>query len=273
MTARPRPSCARAAAAVALVLAAAAPARAAARPLEAFVVRYEGGPVAVLGNRLRFGEGGTTYTRSDVNQDNLELAQRISAEARFGARHGLVLSYLPLELVTDARLPGAVRFEGETFAAGTPVESTYRFDGYRATWLYRAVASGRLTWDVGGALQLRAAYVQLASRDGAQLARTSNVGPVPALSTRVRWRLGEAAFTQLEATGLYTFSGKGGLYDVALTLGAPVAREGAVSVFGGIRLYGGGADVRATYNFAHFAFALAGVEVDLAGLLREPPRR
>lgn len=251
------------AAALAACLAVLAPRPAPAQgPLDGLVLTWEGGPVAVLKNDLRFGEQGTRYTGDDVNQDNLSLAQRVSAELRFGDRHGLVLSWIPLELVTSARLPGSVRFNGETFAAGTAVESTYRFDGYRAAWLYRAVVSERLSWEVGGALQIRAAVVQLAASDGSRLARESNVGPVPALATRLTWRFRSGAWARLEATGLYTFSGKGGLYDAAWTVGAPVA-GGRVHAFGGLRFYGGGADVSGTYNFADFAFALAGVQLHL----------
>jgi hypothetical protein len=252
--------------------AAAAPAVAAGAPPPApsgpaLLLSWDAGPAAVLTNRLRFGAQGTTYERADVNQDNLYPAQRITAELRLAPRHRLALSYLPLSLVTSARLPRDVRFEDEAFPAGTPVESTYRFDGWRATYLWRAVERGRLSWDVGGALQIRAAFVELAARDGSRFARTSNVGPVPALSTRLTWSFSPGgAWTRLDATGLWSPAGQGGLYDAAWTIGAPVALRGAVQAYAGLRFYGGGADVPDTYNFADFAFALAGVQLDLGAL-------
>lgn len=61
------------------------------------------------------------------------------------------------------------------------------------------------------------------------------VGPVPALATRLAWRFRSGAWTRIEATGLYTFSGNGGLHDAAWTVGAPVA-GGRVHAFGGLRL-------------------------------------
>lgn len=239
--------------------------------LDGLWLEAEVGPGLVLRNNNSFGEQGTLYSASDINQsDTLFLAHRVSAEARLGARHGLVLLYAPLPLVTEAVLPLEVRFNDVVFPEGTPVRSTYVFNGYRASYLYRVVHSERLTWEAGLSLQIRTASVQLESLDGTLLARVGNIGPVPALKTRLQWRPSESLWVALEADGLVAPGGRGGLYDAALTLGFPVNEPRGVSAFLRLRGYGGGADVEdpRQSNFGDFVFALAGVRADLVSLLR-----
>lgn len=242
--------------------------------LKKLVLEVEAGPLKVFRNELGFGAEGTRYSARDVNQDTpLVNAMRASVEARLGTRHGVVLLYAPLPITTRATLTRDIRFNDTLFPAGTPVEHTYSFSGYRGSYLFRLVDAGRFVWDVGASLQLRTALVELRSQDGSLYAREADIGPVPALKTRLLWWPSERVWASLELDGLVNPADPGGgaLYDAALTLGIPLDDDATASAFLRLRFYGGGVDNPdgdpPLYNFANLGFALAGVRADVVELL------
>lgn len=242
-------------------------------PLSAFIAEYETGPAAILQNDARYGPTGTDYSAADVNQQaTLYRTQRLSLEARLGERHGLILLWAPFDIATRVALPKDIDFRGEVFPAGTVVDSRYQFEGYRGSYLYRLVHGERLTWELGASVQLRNALVSLSTVDGTRYAKESDIGLVGALKTRLRYTLPSQVWVGLEADALSTFgllgNTRGGLYDVALTLGLPLSAKRAVHAYARLRLFGGGAEVprRNIYNWANFGFALLGVQADLVSL-------
>ena len=249
-------------------------ARAGDGPLEALFVEVEAGPLKVFRNELGFGAEGTRYSEEDIGQDEpLFITKRASVEARLGERHGVVLLYAPLSLTTRAALTRDIRFLDTLFPTGTPVDHTYTFDGYRASYVYRLINRERLQWDVGVSLQIRSALVELRSQDGALYARDSDIGPVPALKTRLTWQPSRWLWAALEVDGLVnpTDPDGGALYDAALTLGVPLDDDATVSPYLRLRFYGGGVDNPdgdpPLYSFANFGFALLGVRADAVELL------
>lgn len=248
---------------VPLLLPATAPA------LTGAVIDVEAGPLYVARNEGDYGAEGTFFDEGDVGQqDTLFLATRVSAELGLGERHTLVLLYAPLALETRVRLREELRFDGTTFAAGTVVDHRYRFDGYRASYLYRLLGGGRFRLEGGGSLQIRSAEVAFSGASGTPYAERPDIGFVPALKVRATWDPGPAYLT-LDADGLSSFGAGdagGALYDAALWLGVPVADP--LDLVFRVRLYGGGADVGSQdlYNWAHFVSGTVGLRVDLAGL-------
>jgi hypothetical protein len=254
-----------------LLLLCALPLRARAdRPLSALFLEAEAGPAFVFQNDNRYGASGTRYTARDVQQRDILLpSPRLSLEARLGERHGLVLLYAPFDVTTRATLSRDVDFRGTVFPTGSVVDHRYVFDGYRASYLFRLVDGAAVRWDVGASLQVRSALVQLSRVDGSLQARERDIGLVPALKTRLAvhfpWRL----WAGLEADGLSTFGlagdTEGGLYDVALTLGIPLAFRNEADVYLRLRLLGGGAEVpqRDIFNWANIGFAVIGARLDL----------
>ncbi len=254
------------------LLCAALPARAAS-PLEEAIFELEDGPFYVLLNEGTYGVEGTTYDAADVNQqENFFYSFRLSLELRPWERHGLVLLWAPLPIDTTATLDESINFRGTLFEAGETVESSYDFDGYRGTYLYRLVDADAFSWDIGGALQIRNAYVSLRSGDGATYAQRSDIGIVPAVATRIFWWPAPSFYTHLEATGLSSFGigdADGGLYDVALSIGLPLDERNDASIFLRTRVYGGGVDLSddTVETWASFLFLTAGVRADLVGLI------
>ncbi len=244
-----------------LLAAAAAPAAAAPHVL----LTYETGPAYVAQNDGRYGAGGTSYQADDVaQQDNLVRGERSAVELVLG-RHRVIALYAPFQLDTQVALVEPLVFRATTFDAGTVVDHRYRFDGYRASYLYQ-LRGGRLALELGGSLQVRDANVAFTSADGAQRDQQTNIGLVPALKVRATYTTG-CAWGQLEADGLSTFGlagdTSGGLYDVALAAGLPVHRD--VDVYANLRWLGGGAEVPTQQidNWANFVSASLGVRVAL----------
>ncbi|MCX5745095.1 MAG: hypothetical protein NT062_21625 [Proteobacteria bacterium] len=134
------------------------------------------------------------------------------------------------------------------------------------------MASGPVTLEVGGSLQIRNADVAFRAADGSRRDDQSDIGLVGAAKARLWYRPHPVgAWAGLEADGFSTFglvSGvRGAIYDVQLMFGHPVGR--GIDVVLGARLLGGGADVASKdiYNWANFVAFTAGVRVSLDTLL------
>ncbi len=236
-------------------------------PLTATVV-HEAGPAAILQNDGEYGANGTRYNAGDVGQrKNLVVSQRTSVEVARG-RHRLIFLYAPFEVTTEVTLGRALQFRDTNFAAGSVVAHRYLFDGYRASYLYRAVDRGAFKLEVGGSVQIRNAEVAFRTVDGTLRDAENDIGLVGAAKVR-GWYQPQAlgSWAALEFDGLSTFgllsNVRGGIYDAQLMAGYPVARS--VDLFVGARLLGGGADVKSKdiYNWANFVAFTLGVRVSL----------
>jgi len=231
------------------------------------MLSYETGPAYIVQNDGRYGDAGTPYEASEVGQqDNLVRGERAAVELATG-RHRVIALYAPFLVDTQVALAADLTFRDTTFAAGTVVDHRYRFDGYRASYLYEVVG-GELAVELGGSLQIRNADVAFTRTDGTARAAQSDIGFVPALKARLTYAPG-AAWGRLEVDGLSTFGlvgdVSGGLYDVAVTGGYAVSRD--LDVYGTVRLLGGGAEVpaQAIDNWANFMSASLGIRLRLRG--------
>ncbi len=247
-----------------------APPPSSARPLlDRAIIDHESGVLAILQNDGRYGAQGTEYTARDTNQrKNLFIGSRLSLELGRG-RHTAVLLYAPLDVTTRATLSRDLQFRDALFAADTPVDHRYLFDGYRASYLYQLTGMP-VAVEIGGSVQIRNAKVAFSAIDGSTYAEESDIGVVGALKVRARYRARSGLYALLDADGLSTFGllgdTEGGIYDVALTLGLPVFD--AADVLLRFRALGGGATVpdREIENWAHFISFTAGIRIDLTAL-------
>ena len=258
---------------LAAVLGAIAPGAAAADPR--LILSYETGPAYVAQNDGRYGAAGTPYEAGDVGQqDTLARVERSAVELVLG-RHRVIALYAPFLLETRVALADELRFRDTLFPTGTVVDHRYRFDGLRASYLYHVVG-GRLGVELGGSLQIRNADVAFTSVDGRLRGDQSDIGLVPALKARLRYSPGRA-WAMLEADGLSTFGlvgdTSGGLYDVALIGGYAIRPD--VSIYGNVRLLGGGAEVPAQQidNWGNYVSASLGLRFQLGADHRGRRRR
>ena len=219
-------------------------------------------------NDGEYGATGTRYSASDVGQRNsLLVSQRTSIEIARG-RHRVILLYAPFEVTTEVTLDQALQFRDTNFAAGSVVAHRYLFDGYRASYLYRALERGAFKLELGGSVQIRNAEVAFRTIDGAQRDAENDIGLVAAAKARLWYQpSAQSSWAALEFDGLSTFgllsNVRGGIYDAQLMVGYPVAR--GVDLFLGARLLGGGADVKSQdiYNWANFVAFTAGARISL----------
>ena len=228
---------------------------------------YETGGAAILQNDGRYGANGTAFDAEITGQSrNLLIAQRANVELGLG-RHRVVLLYAPFAATTRVRLADALTFNDTTFAAGTVVDHGYLFDGYRASYMYEVIKC-ELELALGGSIQIRNADVAFTAVDGSGYANESDIGIVFALKARLRYAPEDwPVWGQLEADAFSTFGlidgVDGGIYDVGLTLGVPVARP--LDLLFTTRLVGGGAKVedKDIDNWANFFSLALGARVKL----------
>jgi len=238
---------------------------AAASPVMTFT--YDTGPAYVAQNDGRYGADGTRFGADDVGQqDNLARVERATVELGLG-RHRVIALYAPFELATRVTLAEPLTFRDTTFATGTVLDHAYKFNGYRASYLYQLVR-GKVGVELGASLQIRDADVAFSSADGLQRDDQSDIGFVPALKARVTYAPHpDCAWAMLEADGSSTFGligdVSGGLYDVGLTAGYPFRPD--LDLYATLRVIGGGAAVpdQEITNWANFASASLGLRFRL----------
>ncbi|MDP2314615.1 MAG: hypothetical protein Q8P41_17055 [Pseudomonadota bacterium] len=174
-------------------------------PDRGFEVRLaaELGFAAVLSHIIQFDRDGTEfdYVR-DGGQDVLFPFARLEAGVAWRRSH-VVLLYQPLLLQGEVTLQDDLVVDDVTFAAGTPIRTSYDFPYFRGTYLYDLLPDKKHELSVGVALQLRNATISFQSLDGETLVSNRNVGPVPVLAARYEGPIAEHVWWGAEATGFY----------------------------------------------------------------------
>lgn len=242
-----------------------------------------------LAHRIQFGRNGTAFNYvKDGGQDVLFPTTRLSVEAFWRRRHGLIFLYQPIDIRTDETLRQDLIVDNVTFPAGTAMKFRYGFDFYRVSYLFNFLSCQEENeLSLGGSLQLRNAIIDFTSVDGTLSRSNRDVGPVPAIKSRGRWHVSERAWLGYEADGMYApvkyiNGGKsdvvGAILDLSLRAGYNVAPP--IDVFFNLRYLGGGATgtsksdaVRGpgdgyTSNWLHFLTSTVGVEVRLERLFK-----
>lgn len=216
------------------------------------IVELEGGPAWQSRNDAQVpnDETGTRFALDGLTGSGPFAAFRVTAEGRFGGRHGLRLLFAPLSLSGTGEPAQPVSFQGVSFAAGVPTEASYRFDSYRLTYRYRL--ADRKAWrvDLGLTLKLRDAEIGLSQEDAAS--SYSNTGLVPLLHVAAAWKPSGRWSLLLDADGAAAAPGRA--FDVALKLAYDLSPHWSVEI--GYRTLEGGADVDDVYTFAWFHYGV-----------------
>jgi hypothetical protein len=197
---------------------------------------------------------GDTGTRFSL-QDDLTTAGAPFTRVRAGldlGRHQVWALYAPLRLEASGVAPARIDFFGTTFAAGTPLRGSYRFDSYRLGWRYRVVEGERLTVALGVTAKIRDAAIGVCA---ATCTVRSNTGFVPLASFMVHWRFAGPFGLLLDGDALA--GGPGRAEDVTLALTWEAAENLTARL--GYRIVEGGADTDSVYNFALLHYAAAGL--------------
>ncbi len=198
------------------------------------------------------GAGGTLFSLSrDLKADSgAFLRGRLTWQV--GARHALSVLYAPLVLRASGAVGQALLFNGETFAAGTPLSGRFMFNSYRLTYRYTLIDGGRFKLGIGLTAKIRDAGIRV--EGGSKSTEKTNVGFVPLINFRLDWRLAETLGLIFEGDALAAPQGRA--EDVFLGVGWDLSK--VLTLKAGYRFVEGGADNDEVYNFTWVNYASVG---------------
>ncbi|MEG0948803.1 hypothetical protein [Chryseobacterium sp.] len=148
-----------------------------------------------------------------------------------------------------------IRYDGTTFAGGSNLNTTYRFNTYRIGYRYRLVDRMRFDFELGATLLIRDAAITM--RSESQKAKYSNVGVAPLLSYYLGWNPTESFSLLSYGDGFAV--GLGRAFDIFA--GARYRFSPILSAIIGYRLLEGGSDVKKIYTMALFNYLSFGVGI------------
>ena len=220
-------------------------------------VDVEGGAAFTGYNDVRIpAETGSRISLADDAASDPALVLRIRVGYEFAGRHSVSLLAAPLTVRGSGTLDRTLSYQGKTFAAGTEVDSVYRFDSYRTTYRYTFFKNDELELGAGLTGKIRSADIALMS--GTAYAHRGNLGIVPLINFRMLWNFLEPFSLLLEADALASPYGRA--EDALLAL--QYHPENNVALRLGYRILEGGSDGGGdVYTFALFHYLTAGVSV------------
>lgn len=239
------------------------------------------GFLGVLDHNVQFGQNGTYFDyKNDGGQDVLFPISRLSLELEWKKRNTFILLYQPLKVESQVYLNDDLIVDNQVFPAASNVKLLYNFPFYRFSYLREVLPNSKtLNLAIGGTVQIRNATISFTSGDGSLFRTNRDVGIVPALKLRSKYKINERAFAEIEADGIYApvsyLNGSdteivGAILDASLRGGLKLTKE--VSSFVNLRYLGGGAvgtsnDSRPpsdgyVKNWLHFGIVTAGFSYD-----------
>lgn len=220
-----------------------------------WLLEMEAGPVWQSRNDAKIpGDTGTKFSLKDFG-DGPFLAGRIYMGYRWTEKSEFRALFAPLTLNGNRTLPGAIDFQGKTFAAGVDTQSVYKFNSYRLTYRYRLVENEKWKFWIGFTGKIRDAKVGLTQ--GATSAEKKDLGFVPLVHFKLQYQISPAWNFDLDGDALAAPQGRA--EDIVARVNYEFSPE--VSVNLGYRLLEGGADNSTVYTFAFLHYLVAGMQI------------
>ncbi len=215
-----------------------------------FTAVAEIGFLGVLGHKVQFGNSGTYFDyKKDGGQDVLFPIIRPSLELQYKKRNTFILLYQPLTIESQVLLNEDLVVDELVYPANSGVKLLYNFPFYRFSYLRNVTPNAsRLDFAWGGTIQIRNATISFESLDGTRYRTNRDVGIVPALKIRSKYKVNPWSYLELEADGIYApvsyLNGSsteivGAILDASLRGGIKLTDE--VHSFLNLRYLGGGA--------------------------------
>ncbi|MEI6809426.1 MAG: hypothetical protein WCN95_11955, partial [bacterium] len=212
-------------------------------------VDIEGGWVFPGYNDVRIpGDSGTKLSLTEDLVADSFPAFRFRYTATLSGKHDIGLLAAFLTMRSDGALDQPVDFNGATFTAGTPLESTFKFNSYRLTYRYLFYDSPKVQCRAGVAAKVRDAAIQL--KGGGQDSEKTDLGFVPLLSFSVRWLAHPSLSVVMDGEALAAPQGRA--EDVFI--GVESQLNDNLSLKAGYRILEGGADNDKVYTFSLFHY-------------------
>jgi hypothetical protein len=219
-------------------------------------LNLELGPSWQSRNEFRLPSGSGTLVKLDEIKSGPFLASRLYLGYRWGdsQQHEVRGLVAPFDISFVGELPGAVGFQGQTFAAATPTTASYKFNSYRVTYRYRFYSGESWKWQVGFTGKIRDARIAL-SQLGVSAEKT-DLGFVPLLHLHGDWTWNEHWSLMLDIDALAAPQGRA--EDILLALHWKPTRRW--SYYAGYRMLEGGADNRDVFTFAWLHSLALGIQ-------------
>lgn len=184
---------------------------------------------------------------------------------RFNSHHELRALYAPLTLAGEIQSSEVINFEGQSFAANTELDTIYKFNSYRLSYIYHFEKGAQWAWSLGFTAKIRDAEIRLTDPSSSTASPAKvDLGFVPLLHLGVRYSPSKEWGLGLDVDG--SAAPQGRAFDVLLSSEHLLASSGnSFSMWGyfGYRTVEGGADVPEVYTFSWFHSAVLGLRAAL----------
>ncbi|MBN1466950.1 hypothetical protein JXA02_14445 [candidate division KSB1 bacterium] len=198
------------------------------------------------------GDKGTLFSLSEELDADPGVFYRIRLFYHFNDRHHVGALYAPLSIHSAGQLDRDLLFEGETFPAQTPLESTYMFNSYRLIYRYDFLRKEKVDIGLGFTAKIRDAKIAVKG-DGLASEKT-NVGFVPIVHFRLLFKFADRFALLLDGDALAAPQGRA--EDVLAAVIFKASEK--IDVKAGYRILEGGADNDEVYNFSLINYAAVG---------------
>lgn len=224
-----------------------------------FTIDIESGVVKTGYNDLRIpGDEGSFLSLSDELSSISDLYYRLKVEYDFGKRSKLTVLAAPLNQSYKGYVNRDIVFQNEVFLAGSYLNTTYKFNSYRASYLYKVIRNDKLQLSLGLTIKIRDALIGIQG-DFEKYAEKTDFGLVPLIGFRLQWNPTQQFGLLLDGDALAAPQGRA--EDVLLALTYKATEN--LSIKGGYRILEGGADNDILYTFSLFHYAVLGVIIQL----------
>lgn len=217
-----------------------------------FVIDLEAGTVWQTRNDVQIPntDAGTRFSLVDLVGKGPWPAVRLYLTWNITNRHSFRVLLAPLAYTETGSFTNLVNFEGQSYATGTPVQATYKFNSWRLGYRYRLLDRKQFKLMIGFTAKIRDAEIKLAQ--GSTTSKKTDLGFVPLAYLGFNWKFARKWHLLFDFDGLA--GGPGRAFDVALKPYFAITKHWGISA--GYRTIEGGADVKSVYNFAWLHYTI-----------------
>ncbi|MFN4124159.1 MAG: hypothetical protein ACK4GL_12750 [Flavobacteriales bacterium] len=221
-------------------------------------IDLESGLILTGYNEVRIpGSGGTRFSLSKDFNTNPDFFYRIRAGYSWNERHTVLGLFAPLTLYYNGIADRPIDFAGLTYAQGSEIEASYRFNSYRLTYRYDFLRKPKFEFGLGFTAKIRDAEIALSG--GEQTSSKVNVGFVPIINLRANWLFHKKWSLLVDGDALGASQGRA----VDMLLATTYYATERIMLRLGYRILEGGADNRSVYNFSLFHYLSFGITLRL----------
>lgn len=184
-----------------------------------------------------------------------QLFGRLNLHWLVHPRHEISLLAAPLNIEPVGTLDRDIIFMDSTFVAGIPIQGRYKFNSFRAQYLYRFKNQKQILRAIGLSVKLRDAVISL--EQGDVYAEKTDLAPVPLIGIELGYDFNDKFSILLKGEGLWSPFGRA--EDFLLSTRYNINDN--ATMYLGYRFLEGGSDIDELLTFASFHYLTLGTQV------------